>query len=282
MRIATVQFVSWDKAAFCDADNIAVSVGDRVVVETEGGYDLGQVIAVCEADVTKPESISDGELRQAVEAGTIRPVQRLASSNDFDRLPGAEEKLRALEYGKEMKTKYDLPMKFIDIHYALDGSKLTFAFIADGRVDFRMLVKDMTRHFSKTIRLQQIGIRDEARICGDIGACGKNLCCRTHLRELISITSDMAELQQCAHRGSERISGVCGRLMCCLSYEQKGYEECMKKMPPIGQRVDVDGRKGIVTGHHVLKQSVDVEFPAENGEQRARVEVDLNRKKKGG
>jgi cell fate regulator YaaT (PSP1 superfamily) len=280
MKIVSVQFVSWEKPSYQSADELDLRAGDMLVVETESGSDLGKATRVIEIDPSQPENISDVDLRAAVEAGSIRPVIRKASSNDLEKMINAKDRLEALEYGKEMKKRYDLPMKFIDVHFSFDGAKATFAFIADGRVDFRSLVKDMTRHFGKTIRLQQIGIRDEAKIMGDIGACGKNLCCRSHLRELASITSDMAELQQCAHRGSERISGVCGRLMCCLSYEQKGYEECMKKMPPIGQKVNVDGRKGTVVGHHVLKEAVDVEFPAENGEQRSRQVIDLNRHNK--
>lgn len=280
MLIASVQFVSWDKPGFFNADAFEYGPGSLVVVETETGYDLGKIQKIIDTEKDGYAAIPEEESRQMIESGTLKAVQRLATQADLDEQPSADERLAALEFGKEMKTRLNLPMKFIDVHFSLDGKRLTFAFIADGRVDFRMLVKEMTRHFSKNIRLQQIGIRDEAKIMGDIGSCGKNLCCRSHLKELVSITSDMAELQQCAHRGSERISGVCGRLMCCLSYEQKGYEECMKKMPPIGQKVNVDGRRGTVIGHHVLKQSVDVEFPAENGEQRSRVEVDLNRKNK--
>ena len=192
-----------------------------------------------------------------------------------------DEKKEALEVCRKTKDRHDLPMKFIDVHYSFDGSRVTFAFIADGRIDFRELVKDLTRHFGKTIRLQQIGIRDEAKIMGDVGHCGQRLCCRGHLKNLESITSEMADIQGCAHRGSDRISGVCGRLMCCLAYEQRGYEELVKNLPPIGAKVNVDGKRGIVVGHNPLKQAVKVEFQSdgENG-GRVVVEVDLNRHKK--
>jgi len=186
-----------------------------------------------------------------------------------------------MDFCKKMASKHKLPMKLVDVHYSFDGSRLTFAFIADGRIDFRDLVKDLTRHFSRTIRLQQIGIRDEAKLIGDYGHCGRPLCCGRFLKDLTSISSEMAEIQQVAHRGSERISGICGRLMCCLAYEENGYEELAKKLPAIGTRVDVDGKKGVIVGHHVLKQSVDVKFPGENGEKGSTVaEVDLNRSKK--
>src|SRR3989339_347796 len=165
---------------------------------------------------------------------------------------------------KEAKDKFNLSMKFIGVHFSFDGSRITFAFIADGRVDFRELVKELTRHFGRTIRLQQIGIGDEAKIMGDYGHCGKELCCRGHLKNLCSITSEMAEIQQCAHRGSERISGICGRLMCCLAYDQCGYEQLSQKLPPMGIKVNVDGKRGVIVGHHILKQSVDVQFSLQN------------------
>jgi cell fate regulator YaaT (PSP1 superfamily) len=143
----------------------------------------------------------------------------------------------------------------------------------------------LTRHFNKSIRLHQVGIRDEAKISGDCGHCGRQLCCKKFLKDLVSITSEMAEVQQCVHRGSDRLSGICGRLMCCLAYEEEGYREMFEKMPAIGAKVNVDGRRGLVVGHHMLKQTVDVEFDAEkgesvNGSDKVVVEVDLNRNKK--
>jgi cell fate regulator YaaT (PSP1 superfamily) len=213
----------------------------------------------------------------------IKPILRKASLHDINKTISLQDKKDALEFAKKMKEKHNLPMKFIDVHYSFDGSRMTFAFIADGRVDFRELVKDLTRNFNKTIRLQQIGIRDEAKIMGDIGHCGQKLCCRGHLRNLDSITSDMAEVQECAHRGSDRISGICGRLMCCLAYEHCGYQELSKKLPAVGTKVNVDGKRGVVVGRHLLKQSVDVEFKDKEagGNGRVVVEVDINRKKKG-
>ena len=115
---------------------------------------------------------------------------------------------------------------------------------------------------------------------GDCGPCGRVLCCKKFLTSFSSITSDMAEIQQVSHRGSERISGICGRLMCCLGYEEKGYREMAETMPPIGKRVSVDGKRGIVLRRHILKQSVDVEFPDENGDGKSIIEIDLNRNKK--
>ncbi len=279
MKIALVQYISWDKINYFDVNALDLKIGDSVIVKTDTGTELARIIRIKEVDPENLENL-DAELLDLINTKTLKPVLRIASEHDKGNVASLKDKDAALDYARELKKKYDLPMKFIDVHFSFDGSKLIFAFIADGRVDFRLLVKDATRHFGKTIRLQQIGIRDEAKITGDIGACGKNLCCRTHLRELVSITSDMAELQQCSHRGSDRISGVCGRLMCCLSYEQECYKTCANKLPELGRKVSVDGRRGVVVGHHILKESVDVEFPAEKGEQRSRIEVDLNRDKK--
>ncbi|PLX28050.1 hypothetical protein C0583_02355 [Candidatus Parcubacteria bacterium] len=273
MRLAKVQFASWDKIHFFKLNDLEISENDKVIVKIDNATEIGAVIGFTTLSDVKKEN-------PEVTEEEINDIIRMAAIHDTGELAGPKERNEALEFAKSLKDKYDLPMKFVDVHFSFDRSRITFAFIADGRVDFRNMVKDMTRHFSKSIRLQQIGIRDEANIMGDLGACGRCLCCRGYLKELCSITSDMAEMQQCSHRGSDRISGVCGRLMCCLSYEQKGYEESMKKLHDIGRRVNVDGKKGKVVGHHVLKQSVDVEFEAENGDGKTVIEVDLNRHNK--
>jgi len=169
----------------------------------------------------------------------------------------------------------------IDVHFAYENNRFNFAFIADGRVDFRELVKDLAGRFSANIRLTQIGTRDEAKISGDCGPCGRVLCCRSCLNEFSSITSEMAEVQQVVHRGSERISGMCGRLMCCLSYEYEGYKELAGQLPPIGTKVNVDGARGVIIGHHFLKQTVDVKIAGEKeGDRDTIIEVDVNRNKK--
>ena len=171
-------------------------------------------------------------------------------------------------------------LKLVGVNFSFDNSRVTFAFSAEGRVDFRELVKELTYHFNKSIRLNQIGTRDEAKTMGDCGPCGKSLCCKKFIKDFSSITSEMAETQQVVHRGSSRISGICGRLMCCLAYEQQGYEEMCKKLPAVGTRVNVDGKRGVIVGHHVLKQSVDVEFDADKDGNAMVMEVDLNRHSK--
>lgn len=288
MKVAEIQFTPWDRTYYFDPEDLNIQEKDKVVVKTEIGTEIGEVVAVLDLsekelkDLKKKKSEEGGDSLDdnEVEILILKPVLRLATASDIEKIVSLKEKKDALEYARQLKDRLELPMKFIDVHFAFDNSRITFAFIADGRVDFREMVKEMTRHFGRTIRLQQIGIRDEAKIMGDVGHCGKGLCCRGHLKNLESITSEMAELQQCSHRGSDRISGVCGRLMCCLAYEQNGYEDLVKKMPKIGARVNVDGKRGEVVGHHVLKQSVDVAFKEDKGEGQTIVEVDLNRHKK--
>lgn len=254
--------------------------GDSVVVDTEFGDELGVVVDLKEmADSDIPGAAEDQSNPTGEEKKALKKVIRKASKEDLEKVGNKKERKEALEYCKKMIAKHNLEMKLVDVLFSLSNGRVTFAFIADGRVDFRELVKDLTSHFNKMIRLTQIGIRDEAKLCGDCGHCGRELCCRGFIRDFESITSEMAETQQVVHRGSDRISGVCGRLMCCLQYEQLGYREMAEKMPAIGMRVNVDGRRGVVIGVHVLKQTVDVEFDSSK-DGRTIMEVDLNRHKK--
>ncbi len=277
MVIARIQFYPWDKTYDFSANNLKVEKDNYVVVQTELGIEMGKVVEVVELS---EEFYQKNKINNKKTKAKLKPILRLATRDDFKKIPDIKEQQQILKVCRNLIQKHNLPMKLVDVHFAFDGSRLTFAFIADGRVDFRELVKDLTRYFCRTIRLHQIGIRDEARINGDCGHCGRILCCRSFLYDLTSITSEMSGLQQCSHRGSERISGVCGRLMCCLAYEEDGYKELLKNMPPIGAKVSVDGKRGIIVGHHILKQSVDVEFTSDNGNEKVIVEIDLNRHKK--
>lgn len=270
MKIAQIQFAPWDKRynfSFENLDNL--KVGDEVLVETEFGLELGQVFSFKEKTELEVEELE------------IKPILRLADSKDLKEKISEAEKKEALNYCRQLINKYDLPMKLVDVHFSLDRNRVNFAFYSDSRVDFRNLVKDLSSYFKGIIRLTQIGGRDEARVQGDFAHCGRRLCCQSNIKDFFSITSEMAEAQQVVHRGSDRVSGMCGKLMCCLSYEYEGYLELNKNLPPIGTRVNVDGRRGEVVGHHVLKQSVDVLFKGEKkGENDIVLEVDLNRHKK--
>jgi cell fate regulator YaaT (PSP1 superfamily) len=269
MTYAQVQFAPWDKVYSFSLGKNEVAAGDFVIVETELGLELGKLLSL----------VKGSEL--AEDKRELKPILRKANYDDIAKLPSAEKKEEALEFCRETIKKYNLPMKLVDLHFSFEGNKINFAFISDGRVDFRELVKELAAHFGVNIRLTQIGTRDEAKITGDCGPCGRGLCCRGFLDEFSSITSEMAEAQQVVHRGSERISGMCGRLMCCLSYEYEGYKEMAGKLPPIGTKVNVDGTRGVVIGHHLLKQTVDVKINAvKEGDRDTIIEVDINRHKK--
>ncbi len=271
MQIAQVQFAPWDKVYNFTTAGLNLAVGDYVIVETEMGKELGKIITFCEYK----EEIENGVVKE------IKPIVRKADYEDVVRSADQDRKNEALEFCRAAIERAGLPMKLIDVHFSFDGNRINFAFISDGRVDFRELVKELAAKFSANIRLTQIGTRDEAKATGDCGPCGRGLCCREFLCEFSSITSEMAETQQVVHRGSERISGMCGRLMCCLSYEYEGYKELAGKLPPIGTKVNVDGLRGTVCGHHVLKQTVDVKIPPEKHDERdITIEVDINRKNK--
>lgn len=274
MKIAQIQFAPWDKVYNFSVPDLPVKNGDYVVVETELGEELGKILLIQDRDL-KAEEMIGGEK-------ALKSVKRSASLRDLEKIANQDKKISALEVCQEYVIKRGLDIKLVDVNFSFTGNRINFAFVADGRVDFRDLVKDLTSHFNAQIRLTQIGTRDEARFSGDCGPCGKILCCKGHVREFFSITSDMAEAQQVVHRGSERISGMCGRLMCCLSFEYEGYKELAGNLPPVGTKVNVDGARGIIVGHHILKQSVDVKFPgAKEGERDFVLEVDINRHKKG-
>lgn len=252
MKVVKIQFTPWDKVYYFDPLDFQLQKGNYVVVETSLGLEIGRVVGFAQKD--KIEIKEDEETED-----NFKPIIRKASNEDLEKALGLNKmKQKALGVCKSMINKYQLPMKLVDAYFSFDDKRLTFAFIANGRVDFRDLLKDLIKHFKKNIRLQQIGIRDEMKINGDIGCCGQNLCCQTFYKDLGNVTSDLADLQQVAHRGSDRLSGVCGRLKCCLTYEENVYRECLAKLPPIGTKVRTDSGRGEVIRHHVLKKSVEV------------------------
>lgn len=248
MDLLALQIESWDQVHYAEIPEFDVKVGDQVIFHLETGTDLALVVGKIDM---RPE-----ELR-----GETRKVLRLATSEDRQRLESHhQQKLEIFHYCQQAVEKLGLEMKLVDNHIAIDGSRIIFGFIAEGRVDFRELVKDLTHHFQKTIRLQQMGIRDEARLCGDIGPCGRELCCRRFLHQLASVTSDYAKIQGVEHRGCERLSGVCGRLKCCLSYELIMYQELAQKLPAVGTTFKTPQGSGTVISQNVLRQSVNVQL----------------------
>ncbi|MEI6596755.1 MAG: regulatory iron-sulfur-containing complex subunit RicT, partial [bacterium] len=177
MKVAQVQFSSWDKRYNFDPADLTINVGDQVIVKTELGIELGKVVAFQDLPETKIKA-KPGNGEAAVE---IKKIIRKAEPADLKKMPDEKQKKKDFIFCKKVIDKYQLPMKLVDVHYSFDDARITFPFIADSRIDFRELVKDLTKHFSRSIRLQQIGIRDEARFCGDFGHCGRSLCCSRFL-----------------------------------------------------------------------------------------------------
>ncbi|HCC22871.1 TPA: stage 0 sporulation protein [Candidatus Falkowbacteria bacterium] len=248
MNIYEVQIKPWDGLLVVETDD-DLPLGSYICLETELGQDLAKV----KSKNTQTKAAVDKTAGQV--AKFIAPASRENIEHALD-LKKKEKK--ALSDCKAGIKKHKLPMKLVDAHFSFDDKRLTYAFISNGRVDFRYLLRDLVKMYKLNIRLQQIGIRDEIKINGDLGCCGEVLCCQDFLRDLGNVSSDLADLQQIAHRGSERLSGVCGRLKCCLNYEKECYHDCAKCLPVVGTRVRTDSGRGVVIGWHTLKKSVDV------------------------
>jgi cell fate regulator YaaT (PSP1 superfamily) len=265
MSIIQVQFAPWDKIYTFFNPGIDLKCGDYVIVKTEMGQELGKVVVCGENEKDNQE---------------LKPVVRKANFEDINRSVDPKRKEEAMIFCKQAIDRLNLPMKLVDVYFSWEKNKINFAFISDGRVDFRDLVKELSAYLGANIRLTQIGTRDEAKVMGDYGPCGRPLCCRKFLSEFSSITSEMAEIQQVVHRGSERISGMCGRLKCCLSFEYDGYKELLDKLPPIGTKVKINGEKGIVCSHNILKQTINVKIPPNSSDDKETIiEVDPFRRK---
>ncbi len=247
-----------------EVTNFDVKVGDKIIAKTDMGSEIGEIR--CIRDV-------DGILQGKEE---MKSIVRKAGQDDIQKVKDKKKKKKETEsYCKDKIEELNLDMKLVDVHFSLDGSHIIFVFIAPGRVDFRELVKDLTRHFQKSIRMQQIGIRDEAKIVGEIGVCGRGLCCKKVLKSLNNISSDLIKLQQLENKASERLSGICGRLMCCLSFEENTYKECCKDVPCLGDKIKYDGKVWQVVARHVLKRAVNL-----RDKEGVVVEVEVDKLKK--
>lgn len=269
MKIIEVQFAPWDQSYYFKpedaSDNgIEVKTGQKVVVQTAIGIDIGKVVAL-------------GELNQPADKNQeVKPIERIATSEDeLKSLTLNKGKNKLIAECKKMIKKYQLEMKLVDVHISFDDLRMTFAFIADGRVDFRELVKELTRKYQRSVRLQQIGVRDEARVFGDTGACGRGLCCKSFLGDLGNVSTDHAREQQVAHRGAERLSGPCDRLKCCLRFEEAMYHELAKNFPAVGQKIKTKSGEGVVTDWHVLKGTVSVNIGTDR--ERSIIEVEIKK-----
>lgn len=246
-KVIGVRFRTAGKIYFFSPGKFEVKRGDQVIVETARGVEFGNV-------VMGPKEVKDEEITQP-----LKTVIRLATEDDRR----VEEKNRkkekeAFQICLEKIHKHGLEMKLIDAEYTFDNNKVLFYFTADGRIDFRELVKDLASVFKTRIELRQIGVRDETKILGGIGICGRELCCHAHLSEFVPVSIKMAKEQNLSLNPT-KISGVCGRLMCCLKHEEETYEELNRRLPNVGDHVTTDdGLKGEVASVNVLRQLVKV------------------------
>ena len=228
--------------------------GDGVIVETARGVEYARV------SIERKE-VDDSEIVQP-----LKPVIRRATEKDEQRnAANIAKEPEAKKIAEEKIAARGLKMKLIEAEYTFDGSKLVFYFTAPGRIDFRDLVKDLASHFHVRIELRQVGIRDETRILGGIGACGRECCCASCLPDFRKVSIKMAKYQGLS-LNPQKISGLCGRLMCCLEYENDYYAEAYKKMPRIGSQVGTPEGKGMVIGLNMLKFLVKVKIDKGNGE----------------
>lgn len=258
-KVIGVRFRTAGKIYFFSPGKFEVKRGDQVIVETARGVEFGNV-------VMGPKEVKDEEITQP-----LKTVIRLATEDDRR----VEEKNRkkekeAFQICLEKIRKHGLEMKLINAEYTFDNNKVLFYFTADGRIDFRELVKDLASVFRTRIELRQIGVRDETKIRGGIGICGRPLCCHTYLTEFAPVSIKMAKEQNLSLNPT-KISGVCGRLMCCLTNEQETYEELNSHLPSVGDTVTtVEGLKGEVHSLSVLRQLVKVIVKLDNDEKEIR------------
>ncbi len=256
--VVGVRFKSATKVYYFDPAGIELHVGDRVIVETVRAKELGTV-------VTPLREVADDEI-----VGQLRPVLGRATSMDLvnsEYHAGQEQK--AVAKCREKAAEHGLDIKVVRAEYNYDGTHLSFFFTAEHRVDFRALVRDLARIFRTRIELRQIGVRDEAKLVHGLGPCGRPLCCAQHLCEFSPVSIKMAKQQHLPLSPME-ISGMCGRLLCCLTYENDFYREAQAKMPRVGDTVRTSEGRGRVVEQNVLKESVNVQL-----ESGALVEVAL-------
>lgn len=246
--------------ALYDANGLEAKVGDYVIIDAERGQDYAQVMNI-------PEKVSEEELKKP-----LKKIIRIATKEDVNQINENKKRTKdAFQICIKKIQERKLDMKLIDAEYSFDGTKLIFYFTSEDRVDFRELVKDLAHIFKVRIELKQIGVRDEARMLGGFGHCGRSLCCASFLKGFDAVTIRMAKEQNLSLNPT-KISGVCGRLMCCLSYEYENYKKYLKGLPKEGEKITLPEGKGKVISVNALKRKVVVEL-----EEGKHIELDYNK-----
>ena len=247
-KVIGVRFKRPGKVYFFDAGNINVKAKDKVIVETAMGQEMGEV-------VINNKNLTNNKIK-----ASLKPIIRVATEKDLKHFTENKEKEKeAFKICEEKIKKHKLDMHLVDASYTFDNTKLLFYFTADNRIDFRELVKDLASIFKTRIELRQIGVRDQVRRIGGNGVCGRELCCCTFLNNFDTVSIKMAKEQNIALNPA-KISGNCGRLMCCLRYEQEAYEEKLKKLPKVGAIVKTADGEGTVDSIEILKGIVRVKI----------------------
>ncbi|MBA2453617.1 MAG: stage 0 sporulation family protein [Chloroflexia bacterium] len=250
LQVTGVRFRDSSRTYYFAPGAHELSAGDRVVVETERGSDIGVVV------------IAPHQVAAATLEGELKPIVRVATEVDLDLSESLQgQQGEALKIFAQKVRDHKLPMKPVKAEYNHDGSRLTFYFSSNGRVDFRQLVRDLASWFRCRIELRQIGPRDEARLIGSLGKCGRPLCCSTWLPQFADVTMTMAKNQDISHNPMKN-SGACGKLLCCLSYEDAFYREVRRSLPRLGQIVTTERGPGYVHALNLLRESVTVRLDA--------------------
>ena len=250
MQIVGVKFKPATEVEYFNCERLELKKGDAVICETENGLMFGIV------EINSAEHNTSGEYKK---------VLRVATENDKKKLNDVHQKeTDALNKAKKLAKQHGLEMKLIDAEYTFDTNKLTFSFTAEGRVDFRDLLKSMATEFRTRIELKQIGARDETKVIGGFGPCGRTLCCASHLKDFGKVSIKMAK-DQGLSLNPTGINGMCNRLLCCLQYEENDYVEALQNMPKLNSKVSTPDGEGVATFNNVLKNEVSVKFVNEDG-----------------
>lgn len=245
-KLIGVQFQKNGKIYYFDANGFDVKAGEYVIVDTARGHDLGEV------------AMGPRDIDEETWKNPLKKTVRVASEQDIQHgIDNREKEKEAFSICQKKIAEHKLEMKLVSVEYAFDNSKILFFFTANGRVDFRLLVKDLASIFKMRIELRQIGVRDEAKMLGGLGPCGRPICCGTFLDQFQPVSIKMAKEQNLSLNPT-KISGVCGRLMCCLKYEQEHYEMTRKKMPKVGREVITPDGTGPVSDLNIVKETVFV------------------------
>lgn len=255
VKVVGVRFKKAGKIYYFDPGNLDINKGDNIIVETARGIEYGEC-------VIGAKEISEEEI-----VAPLKSVLRISTDEDnkihFD---NQNKERDAFNICIDKISQHNLDMKLIDVEYTFDNNKVIFYFTADGRVDFRELVKDLATIFKTRIELRQIGVRDEAKMVGGLGPCGRPLCCSSFLGDFASVSIKMAKEQNLSLNPT-KISGICGRLMCCLNYEQKTYEDIRRRLPKVGSIISTPRGKGEVVANSVVKEIVKAKVALKEGEE---------------